>query len=97
MAVSGIVFYDAMPASMQIHYTPPGGIYYGIKRGPKELGLVILPLLSTMIFAIGCLLARCTAWSEEFDAGRRYARLAVVVLLAVLASGQAFLILLNLG
>jgi uncharacterized membrane protein len=97
IAASVLVFYDQMPAMMQIHYTPPGGVYYGIERVPKQIGLLILPLISTMIFAIGQVIARCTARIEEFEAGRRYAGLAVVVVLAVLACGQALLILLNLG
>lgn len=46
--VVGVVAYDAVPAAMTIHYTPPGGVYYGPETVPKAVGLSVVPAIAVI-------------------------------------------------
>jgi hypothetical protein len=92
--VVGLVAYDAVPAAMVVHYTPPGGVYYGPETLPKAIGLSVVPAVAIVtVAALRGLPA--VVDSEALTPVPTVYRLAVVGLAALLAAVQVALVLLN--
>lgn len=94
-AAVGVVAYDAVPAAMVVHYTPPGGVYYGPETLPKAVGLSVVPAIAVVTVAALRGLPAITDGEALTPVPTAY-RLAVVGLAALLAAVQLVLVLLNL-
>lgn len=92
---AGVAVYDMVPAEMVVHYTPPGGVYYGAETLPKEFGLFVVPVLMLLSFGGARLLPVLAGLGNQLGVlcPYYYAGLAGVVIL--LGTVQAALILLN--
>lgn len=88
--------YDAVPAEMLIHYTPPGSVYYGLERVPKELGLFIVPVVGSIMFCAARLLSLVGDVNEEMASVRPYYHAGLVLLVTFLGGVQVLLVALNI-
>jgi hypothetical protein len=92
--VVGVAAYDAVPAAMVVHYTPPGGVYYGPETVPKAVGLSIVPAVAVVtVAALRALPA--VVDGESLTPVPTVYRVAVVGVAALLAAVQVALVLLN--
>jgi len=92
--VIGIVAYDAVPAAMAVHYTPPGGVYYGPETLPKAVGLSVVPAVAVVtVAALRALPA--VVDGEALTPVPAVYRFSVVGVAALLAAVQVALVLLN--
>lgn len=91
----GVIAYDAVPAEMVVHYTPSGGVYYGLETLPKPVGLFIIPVVSAITFVFLRALLLVGDLNEELASIRPYYRLGMILLVTFLAGVQVSLILLN--
>ena len=91
----GVIAYEAVPAEMVVHYTPPGGVYYGPETLPESIGLFIVPVVTAIIFVILRALPVVGNLNEELAAVRPYYQLGIVLLVAFLLGVQMVLVLLN--
>jgi len=90
-----VVTYGTVPDAMQIHYTPPGGVYYGPETVPKALGLFAVPVAATAAFLVARSLPAIWVPEEASPADLAWYRVAVVLFVAVMAGVQTVLVLLN--
>lgn len=95
MFASGVFAYDAVPAQVVVHYTPPGGVYYGPETLPKAVGLFAVPAVAAVTFGVARLLPSIAGGNDELTAFGPYYRVALVLLVAVLAGAQVALVLWN--
>jgi hypothetical protein len=91
----GVLASDAVPAEMVVHYTPPGGVYYGPETLPRRFGLFVVPGVTAVTFAV----IRALPLVVDLDGtatslGRLY-RFGTLLFVAVLVGVQATLVLLN--
>lgn len=91
----GVLAYDAVPAEMVVHYTPPGGVYYGPETAPKPLGLFAVPVLGLVTFAAMRALPLLDGVATRLAPVRSVYQAAIVLVVGVLCAGQAVLVLLN--
>lgn len=93
--VATVAVYDMVPAEMVVHYTPPGGVYYGPETLPKEIGLSVVPVLTLLSFLVARFLPVLTGLHDELGVIAPYYDAGVVGLVLLLATVHAALILLN--
>lgn len=91
----GVVAYGVVPADVMVHYTPPGGVYYGPETLPKSVGLFVVPVVTAVTFAALRVLPSVFELNGELAAVLPYYRLGLALLVAVLASVQVALVLSN--
>jgi hypothetical protein len=94
--VASLAVYEAVPAEMVVHYTPPGGVYYGIETLPKALGLFVVPVVALVTFGVARLLPLTAGSNEAFAAIAPYYHAGLVGLVVLLGAVHAVLVLLNL-
>jgi len=94
--VLGVLTYDLLPAVLVIHYTPPGGVYYGLETLPKPVGLFALPVITAVTFGVTRGLPLIGNVSEELGSARQYYHYGILLLIVFLATVQIGLVLLNL-
>jgi uncharacterized membrane protein len=90
-----VIAYDAAPAEVVVHYTPPGGVYYGPETLPKAIGLFIVPVVTALVFTVLRALPLIDDLSEQLAPVRAYYQFGVVLLVAVLVGVQVLLVVLN--
>lgn len=90
-----VAVYDVVPAEMVVHYTPPGGVYYGPETLPKEIGLFVVPVLTLLVFGVARLLPVLTGLDDELGGLVPYYYAVVAGLVVLLGAVHAALILLN--
>lgn len=93
--VSGLA-YRAVPSELLIHYTPPGGIYYGPETLSKTIGLFIIPIVSIVVFSVMRMLPVIDVINETLSPIRSYYQASIVLTIICLSLGQALLIGMNL-
>lgn len=91
----GVITYDAVPAEMVVHYTPPGGVYYGPETLPKNIGLFIVPVVTAITFVVVRGLPFVGDVNEALAPVRPYYQFGIVLLVTFLMCVQASLVLLN--
>ena len=102
LALIGCIFvlsaytYDLLPADLVIHYTPAGGVYYGLETLPKPVGLFVLPVTTAIAFGIVRMLPLISNLSEELESIRPYYHYGTLLLIVFVAGVHIALILLNL-
>lgn len=94
---AGALAYEAVPADVVVHYTPPGGVYYGPDTLPKAVGLFVIPLASAVVFAVLRALPLLDDVDETLAPVRPYYQAAIVLTLACLAVGQVALLAVNVA
>lgn len=96
MSALGALAYEAVPAAMLVHYTPPGGVYYGPETLPKAIGLFVVPVVRPVVFGVPRGLPAIDGLGEALAPIRPYYQASIVVTIAALGLGQVALIVLNL-
>lgn len=102
LALIGCVFvlsgytYDLLPRNLVIHYTPPGGVYYGLETLPKPIGLFVLPVTAAIAFGVVRMLPLISNFGEELESIRPYYHYGTLLLIMFVAGVHIALILLNL-
>lgn len=94
---AGALAYGAAPAEVVVHYTPPGGVYYGPETLPKAVGLFALPVASVAVFGIMRTLPLLADVDEQLAPVRPYYRAGTVLAVACLCAGQAVLVAVNVA
>jgi uncharacterized membrane protein len=96
MLAAAVLLYDAVPTEMVVHYTPPGGVYYGPETLPRAVGLFVVPVVAVVTFALARWIATRRDVREALAEARVYYHAGLVALVAALAAIQALLLWLNL-
>jgi uncharacterized membrane protein len=90
-----VAVYDTLPAEMVVHYTPPGGVYYGPETLPKAVALVVVPLIAGVTYvALRLPLLLLERWPVPDAIGPIY-RAGIVAMLLLFGAVHVALILLN--
>lgn len=89
-----VAVYDAVPAEMVVHYTPPGGVYYGPETLPKAVGLFLVPLLAAGTY-VGLRLSLLVFENPAFDSIAPFYRAGVVAVVLLFGVTHVALVLLN--
>lgn len=95
MFAVGALAYEAVPAEMLVHYTPPGGVYYGPETLPKAVGLFVIPVVSVVVFGVLRGLPVVDELDRVLAPVRPYYQAAIVLTVASLGLGQVALIVVN--
>lgn len=93
----GALAYDAVPAEMVVHYTPPGGVYYGPETLPKAAGLFAIPAAGAVVFGVMRALPLIDGVAESLAPVRPYYQASIVLAVVCHCVGQAALLALNLA
>ena len=102
LALIGCIFvlsgytYDLLPRNLVIHYTPPGGVYYGLETLPKPVALFVLPVTAAIAFVVVRMRPQISNFGEELESIRPYYHYATLLLVVFLTGTHIALILLNL-
>lgn len=88
-----IAVYDAVPAEMVVHYTPPGTVYYGPETLPKAVGLFLVPTLALVTYVV--LRLPLPAESLAFGAIRPFYLAGVVAVVALFGVTHVALVLIT--
>lgn len=91
-----VAVYDAVPAEMLVHYTPPGGIYYGIETLPKQIGLFLVPVFTLLTYGVARLVPVVTGVQGELGALAPYYRAALAGVVVLLGAVHGVVLLLNM-
>lgn len=87
-----VLAYGAVPAQMTVHYTPPGGVYYGLETLPKTVGLFLLPVVGAFVVAA----LRCLPLVDGIgEAVRGYYQASIVATAGCLCLGQVAVVAIN--
>lgn len=92
-----VAVYDAVPAEMVVHYTPPGGVYYGPETLPKPVALFIVPAVTALTFGLVRALPSVGGVDDALGDARPYYHAAVLLLVALLSVVHVGLVLWNLA
>lgn len=93
---ASLAVYDTVPAELVVHYTPPGGVYYGVETLPKRIGLFVVPVFTLLAFAVARLLPAVTGLQKELGLLLPYYEVGVAGLVVLCGTVHAALLLLNL-
>lgn len=91
----GVIACDAVPTEMVVHYTPPGGVYYGLETPPKQIGLFIVSVITVITFVVARTLLLVGDLNEALASVHPYYQLGIVLLVTFLVGIQVSLVLLN--
>lgn len=90
-----VALYETVPAEMLVHYTPPGGVYYGVETLPKRVGLFLVPVFTLLTYVVGRVVPVVTGAWDEFGVLAPYYDAALAGLVVLFGAVHTALLLLN--